>query len=101
MAHRKDGERPAPPVTTQQLHPVRAALRTAIALAIGAIPVGTLLIRELGLDSIPFFATLLGIGSGITRVMATPAAIMFMDKWLPWLNPAPRDEATQPPNTTP
>lgn len=97
---KKKGVNP-PPVSTQELHPARAVARTAIALAIGAIPVGSLMIKELGLDSVPFFATMLGVGAGITRVMATPAAIMFIDRWFPWLNPTPQSKPDTPPEITP
>lgn len=90
-----------PPVSTQELHPARAVFRTAVALAIGAIPVGSLMIKELGLDSVPFFATMLGVGAGITRVMATPAAILFIDRWFPWLNPTPQSKPDTPPEITP
>lgn len=97
MEVHEDDEHLPPPLSSQELHPARAMVRTSLALAIGAIPIGSLLIKELGLDSVPFFATMLGVGAGITRVMATPVAILFLDKWAPWLNPLPQKRVGHPP----
>lgn len=72
--------------TTQQIHPLRAVARTTIAMAIGFIPIGSLLIRELGLDSAPFFAAALGLGAAITRVLAFPATGEFLKRYAPWLH---------------
>lgn len=75
-----------PKETTQQIHPARAVFRTVIAMGIGFIPVGSLLIRELGLDSVPFFAGALGLGAAITRVLAFPATGIFLKRYAPWLH---------------
>lgn len=75
-----------PRETTQQVHPARAVVRTTFAMAIGFIPVGSLLIRELGLDSVPFFAGALGLGAAITRVLAVPETAAFLKKYAPWLH---------------
>lgn len=72
--------------TTQQIHPARAVFRTVIAMGVGFIPVGSLLIRELGLDSVPFFAGALGLGAAITRVLAFPETAAFLKKYAPWLH---------------
>lgn len=72
--------------TTQQNHPWRAMVRTAIAMAIGFIPIGSMLIRELGLDSVPFFAVALGVGAAVTRVLAMPETGKFLKKYAPWLH---------------
>lgn len=72
--------------TTQQRHPARAMVRTAIAMAIGFIPIGSMLIRELGLDSVPFFAVALGVGTAVTRVLAMPETGEFLKKYAPWLH---------------
>lgn len=72
--------------TTQQIHPARAMVRTIFAMAIGFIPVGSMLIRELGLDSVPFFAGALGLGAAITRVLAFPETAKFLKKYAPWLH---------------
>lgn len=72
--------------TTQQVHPARAVFRTTFAMAIGFIPVGSMLIRELGLDSVPFFAGALGLGAAITRVLAFPETAAFLKKYAPWLH---------------
>lgn len=76
----------ATPSTTQQIHPVRAVFRTVIAMGIGFIPVGSLLIRELGLESVPFFAAALGLGAAITRVLAFPETAKFLNQYAPWLH---------------
>lgn len=75
-----------PKETTQQIHPIRAVIRTTIAMGIGFIPLGSLLIRELGLDSVPFFAAALGLGAAITRVLAFPETAAFLKKYAPWLH---------------
>lgn len=76
----------ATPSTTQQIHPARAVFRTVIAMGIGFIPVGSLLIRELGLESVPFFSAALGLGAAVTRVLAFPATAIFLDQYAPWLH---------------
>lgn len=76
----------ATPSTTQQIHPARAVFRTVIAMGIGFIPVGSLLIRELGLESVPFFAAALGLGAAITRVLAFPETAKFLERYAPWLH---------------
>lgn len=50
---------------------------------------GTLLIYELELDSIPFFAAAIGLGAAVTRVMAMPDTAVFIKKYLPWLHEEP------------
>lgn len=55
-------------------------------MGIGFIPVGSLLIRELGLDSVPFFAGALGLGAAITRVLAFPETAHFLKRYAPWLH---------------
>lgn len=77
-----------PKETTQQKFPARAVIRTVIAMGIGFIPVGSLLIRELGLDSVPFFAGALGLGAAITRVLAFPETATFLKRYVPWLHEA-------------
>lgn len=72
--------------TTQQRFPARAVFRTTIAMAIGFIPIGSMLIRELGLDSVPFFAVALGVGAAVTRVLAIPETGEFLKKYAPWLH---------------
>ena len=47
---------------------------------------GSLLIRELGLESVPFFAGALGLGAAITRVLAFPETAAFLKKYAPWLH---------------
>lgn len=75
-----------PKESTQQIHPARAVLRTVVAMGIGFIPVGSLLIKELGLESVPFFAAALGLGAAITRVLAFPETARFLNRYAPWLH---------------
>lgn len=71
--------------TNQQIHPARKVLRTVIAMGIGFIPLGTIVIRELGLESVPFFAAALGLGASITRILAYPQTAKFLEQYVPWL----------------
>lgn len=86
MVNNEEQEEKKEPSTTQQIHPARAVLRTVVAMGIGFIPVGSLLIRELGLESVPFFAAALGLGAAITRVLAFPETAKFLNQYVPWLH---------------
>lgn len=86
MVNNEEQEQKKEPSTTQQIHPARAVFRTVIAMGIGFIPVGSLLIRELGLESVPFFAAALGLGAAITRVLAFPETAKFLNQYAPWLH---------------
>lgn len=77
---------------TQVARPWRAALRTAIAGAIGFIPAGIAITRELELDTVPFFAGAVTLGITVTRVLSVPQVEMFLREYAPWLAAQPAND---------
>lgn len=78
---------------TQVARPWRAALRTALAGAIGFIPAGIAIIRELELDAAPFFAGAVTLGITVSRVMSLPPVELFLREYAPWLAAQPAESA--------
>lgn len=84
---------------TQIEHPWRATVRTLFASIVGLSASWLLIIGALGLDTaIPWVATSITVTGAITRVMALPAVIDWLEKFLPWLAPAPKAQELQVPN---
>lgn len=77
---------------TQVARPWRAALRTALAGAIGFIPAGIAITRELELDTVPFFAGAVTLGITVTRVLSIPAVEIFLREYAPWLAAQPASD---------
>lgn len=63
-----------PAVPTQTRHPWRATVRTVLA----ALPLAPVIVAELGVGSVPWVVTGLGVIGAVTRVLAIPA----VDQWL-------------------
>ena len=61
-------------------------LGLAMGAAIGFIPIGSALIRELGLDAVPFFAGALAVGAAVTRALTIPAVRRAIVEYAPWLH---------------
>lgn len=70
---------------TQTRHPWRATVRTMIAASIAAIPIGQVIARETELDTVPWIASFLALGTVISRVMAMQATETFLRTYAPWL----------------
>ena len=84
---------------TQIEHPWRATVRTLFASIVGLSASWLLIIGALGLDTaIPWVATSITVTGAITRVMALPAVIDWLEKFLPWLAPAPKEQELQVPS---
>lgn len=77
---------------TQVARPWRAALRTAIAGAVGFIPVGIAIARELELDAVPFFAGAVTLGITVSRVLSVPEVELFLREHAPWLAAQPAND---------
>lgn len=71
--------------TTQTTHPWRATVRTMIAASIAAIPIGQVIARETELDTVPWIASFLALGTVVSRVMAMQATETFLRTYAPWL----------------
>lgn len=86
----------ATPQPTQARHPWRATTRTAVAVAVGALPLLPEFALDLHLPTAGVVGQTLTIAAGITRFLANPA----VNTWLhsspatSWLaaNPAPQTE---------
>lgn len=77
-------------MTTQSRHPWRATLRTAVAVAVGLLPLLPEILAGLHLDSYAVAGQVLGIAAGITRLLADPRVEELLHEYAPWL-------AAQPP----
>ncbi|MFR9919942.1 hypothetical protein ACL1G5_10315 [Corynebacterium striatum] len=74
-------------------HPWRATLRTFIASVLGFLPVLPHIAEQFGWTAIPWVAAVLTVSTGITRILSTPAAQTWLEKYASWLLP----EAPLPP----
>lgn len=85
--------------STQTNYPWRATVRTLFASIVGLSASWLLIIGALGLDTaIPWVATSITVTGAITRVMALPAVIEWLEKFLPWLAPEPKEQELQVPS---
>lgn len=73
-------------VTPRDHKPKAQVLRFLVAAGIGLIPITTALIYELGLESVPFFATALTIGGAVVRVMSMEITEQWLSRFLPSLS---------------
>jgi hypothetical protein len=73
---------PVAPTPTQVRHPWRATVRTAIAAITSAALLVPLVAHELGGESVPWVAAIIGVAAAITRVMAIPAVNEWLTRWL-------------------
>ncbi|WP_333811087.1 hypothetical protein [Timonella senegalensis] len=74
--------------STQAAHPWRATLRTIFAALIGLASAWIVIVEAIGLDpGIPWVATSIAVTGAITRVMAIPGVIDWLERFLPWLAP--------------
>lgn len=77
------------PVPTQLLHPWRSTLRTAVAVTIGALSVLGDIAAGLHVDAVPVVVQVLAVASAVTRVLAIPGVHALLQRYAPWLLPAP------------
>lgn len=73
--------------SSQMRYPWRATLRTSIAAAVGLLPILPVIADAFGWMGIPWVASVVAISAGITRVLATPAANKWLEKYADWLLP--------------
>lgn len=88
------GRHAAPPGTsTQAAHPWRATLRTIFAAIVGLASAWLVIVEAIGLDpGVPWVATSIAVTGAVTRVLALPAVIGWLETFVPWLAPgAPTD----------
>lgn len=83
---------------TQVKHPNRSTARTLLAAAIGLLPVLPVIAHELGIESIPWVASVLAITAAVTRTMAHPAVERWMQSTLPLLAAQPKDSDHETPD---
>lgn len=76
--------------STQTRHPWRATLRTAVAVAIGLVPVLPEVAETLHVDRLPVILPVLAVAAAVTRVLAIPAVDAALKRYVPPLASAPR-----------
>jgi len=85
------------PLPTQSRYPWRATLRTAFAFVVGLAAAWGLIVEAAGVDqTVPIIASSLAAASAVTRVMALPAVNDLIEKFLPFLAPAPKPSGEDP-----
>lgn len=81
------------PVSTQAAHPWRATVRTTFAALVGLAAMWALIVETIGIDpGIPWVASSIAATGAITRVLALPGVIVWLERFVPWL--APGDSTT-------
>jgi len=81
---------------TQTRHPWRATLRTAVAVAIGLLPLLPEILGDLHLGTTVTGAQTLAIAAGVTRLLARPDVELFLRRFAPWLAAQPAPKGDQP-----
>jgi hypothetical protein len=78
-------------MSTQTRHPLRTTLRTVFELLIALAVVVPLVLAELGYtDLIVFGVSVVAVCAAVTRVMAIPQVVAFLERFVPWLAPEPK-----------
>ena len=76
--------------STQQRHPWRATLRSALAFAVGLASVWGIVVEAAGLDpSWQWVSVSLVVATAVSRVMQTAAVLQLLERFAPWLLPEP------------
>lgn len=74
--------------STQAAHPWRATIRTIFAAIVALAATWVVIVEAIGLDpGIPWVATSIAVMGAITRVMAVPGVIDWLERFIPWLAP--------------
>lgn len=87
---------------TQSRHPWRATVRTVAAFLLALAVVWPTLVELAGLNETwQWVSASVAVAGAITRVMADPRVIVFLERFLPFLAPEPKasggDESGEPP----
>lgn len=83
-----NGKHKAGTTATQAAHPWRATLRTIFAAVVGLASMWALIVDTLGLDpGIPWVAASIAVTGAVTRVLALPGVIAWLERFVPWLAP--------------
>lgn len=70
----------------RRVPPGKQTRRFILAALVGFIPIGTALMYELGLESVPAVATAITIGGAVVRVMSMEITEKWLDRFAPWLS---------------
>ena len=55
------------------------------ALLVAALPVAIIAIKEFGLETMPFFAAVLGVLTALTRILDNSVTVTLLNRYAPWL----------------
>lgn len=75
---------------TQAQHPWRATLRTVVAAAVALLPLLPVIAETAHIQTVPIVAGVLVVAGAVTRVLAVPAVVDWMRRYLPFLAPDSR-----------
>ena len=79
-------EKPREIEPSQVRRPRAAAIRTAVAAILAAIPIVPEIVKIYGLDTIPWIAAAAAIAATTIRVLALPAVEKWIATYIPWLS---------------
>ncbi|HDV6349140.1 TPA: hypothetical protein ACGIZG_001594 [Corynebacterium striatum] len=77
---------------TQVRYPTRATVRTAVATAVGFLPILPIIADALGIAAIPWVAAFLAVSASVTRILAHPVIEAWLKQYAPWLAASPRKD---------
>lgn len=83
-----------PTPTTQEQHPRRAAIRTAVQVGLAVLLTIPVAVADLGVPVTGLLAQVVAIAAAVARLMAVPAVAKLVRDHFPWLAPAPPAQTT-------
>ncbi len=78
--------------STQVEHPWRTTVRTAFQMLLTLCVLLPIVLATIGVDPevVPWAAAAIAVAAAVTRVMALPGVAAFIERYAPWLAPAPK-----------
>lgn len=81
---------------TQAAHPWRATVRTIFAAVVGFAAMWGAIVQALGIDpGLPWVAASIAATGAVTRVLALPVVISWLERYFPWLAPGDRSSGDE------
>jgi hypothetical protein len=78
------------PAPTQTVHPWRATVRTIFAAVVGLLSLLPVIAITAGVNDAALVVQVLAVTGAVTRVLALPGVNMWIERFIPWLAPAPQ-----------
>lgn len=79
---------PPPSMLTQVQHPWRSTVRTVFQVGVALATLLPYVVTEAHISVTGGVAQVVGVAAAVTRVMALPGVVEFLQRFAPWLAPA-------------